>query len=302
VTPKPPIWIYECSSGPLENEGRYQTILLEDFWGALTPRIRKHKKWMQGAPSDVWFHLPESKIPSGTMDADAGIIARSGLRGRSAQMLAQGFPKYARSLLNGYPEDRVGVYLGSLLCDSMVRVLIEQNTEAWLKRAWACVEPYTRLAEDTGRLDLAIDASSAMDRKGHIGLLFLESLEQRMAEYGCKVYVEGVPVPTAGRGRMLSRNWIAQEPNWTRAVTVNPAAGIDADLLTGEGIRWASGHMWNDPKNPSNPNNAFGDDPMTYLRDVVRRGHRLACDERALVGLFRSSNWTEFQANLKGGG
>jgi hypothetical protein len=300
VIVKPPVWYYECSSGRPENEGRYQSLLLSRGWGVLTPRIRSYAKWMgtkNGAQCRFGFHLAESKKRHGTMDIDAGLLARAGERGPRARILALGFPKYAASLLRAYDEARVLVYLGSLLCDSMEAVLDVAGLNAWFERVIQCLSPYLELAKQTGRVDLALDMSSGLDTRDHPGLIVLAWLESELARFGCELYVEGVPSPQghrAGeRARMFARNWICQEPNWTHAVTLNPAPAIQPELLTGEGIRWWSGHWKNDPAS-TRLSNAFGDDPIRLLGDVTSRGHRLACDERALEGILGVKNFEAF--------
>lgn len=287
MTPKPPIFIHECASGPMGNPGRYQSDLLDGFWGVMTPRIREYAKWMgtrDGEHCVFGFHLAESKEPEGPMDIDAGIKARAGERGERAKTLAERFPQYAESLLKGFRRSRVLVYLGSLRSDSMNAYLLKHGAELWERRAWECVKPYLLIAKKTGRLDLAIDASGGLDLSMHIGLRFLEDLEHTLKHYGCSLYVEGVPVPHADRGPMLARNWIARGDNWDDAVVKNTHSS-DASLLTGEGVRWPAGFR-------VKPTKA---ELLDLLGDATRRGHRLAGDARFFREDLGAANWGEYQ-------
>lgn len=287
MIPKPPIFIYECASGPAENAGRYQTILLKGGPSVLTPMIREYADWMgteDGEHCVFGLHLLDSKIARGTMDIDAGLLARAGLRGERVKQLAYAFPRYLTSLLNAYRKGRTLVYLGSLLSDSMNAYLVKHGATEWTRRAWACVKPYLLIAKRTGRLDIAIDASSAMDLRGHVGLAFLEDLEATLAGYGCKLYVEGVPVPSPERGPMMARNWIARGDNWDDAVAKNTTAS-DASLLTGEGIRWPAGLR----KKPTKS------ELLKLLGDTTKRGHRLAGDARFLIEDIGAADWPAYQ-------
>jgi hypothetical protein len=320
MTPRPPMFVYECSSGPAENEGRYQTILLKDFWPALTPMIERYIKWMgdrKGKNATLMFHLFGSKISVGTMDWDAWLTAttndlsaetakhrpfRAG-RGKQAAQLAGSFHIYLRWLLQRFSEARVNLYMGSLLCESMEYELREYGAAAWWVRAEDTIAPYLRIAELTGRVDFTIDASSGLDQGNHIAYGFLKWLESELARYGCKLYVEGVPSPQTRnlleRAEMFARNWIARGDNWADAVTTNTARDIVPQALTGEGVRWPAGLR----KKPTR------DELLDLLADVTRCGHRLAGDARFFEEDLGAANLTEYQAMavkattaVKGGG
>jgi hypothetical protein len=295
---KPPMWYYECSSGRIENEGRYQDGILRRGWGFLTPSLTEFVGWMgkpDGDGCEATFHLAQTKIALGTMDIDAIIAAAGGERGMVARARALAFEKYLAHVLRRWPKMTATVYLGSILCESMESYLKEHGLNAWFERIRSILDPF--LAMD--RVNIAIDMSSGLDTRmyqgkpGHPGLLVLAWLEAQLAARGRTLYVEGVPTPRPGRGRMLARDYMATVRNWTAAITDNPDHTIDANLLTGGGVRILTG--WKNDPTKAQRHNAFDDDPLELFRDMVREGHRPACDARWLREDLGARNWDEYQ-------
>lgn len=286
---EPPIWIYECSSGPATNPGCYQTILIRDGWRVLTPHIKRYFDWV-GSPTGrgavVGFHLPFGHTP-GEMDFDAGLYSTVGAWGSAARRLASTFPRYMRAILDAYTDCRILVYLGGLVaCESMNRVLVEDGCDAWQDRVDAILDPL--LATD--RVDLAIDNTSGLDVRGHIGMYAVRKIE----EAGVRLYVEGVPTPRPGKRVMLARDCICTEPNWTRAIIDTSDKSVDARLLTGRVVRWFNGHFYT-PDGAAYRHNAFGDDPVLMVGDVTRRGHRLASDMGGLVDHIGAKDFGDYR-------